>query len=179
MMKGISTRIVLPSLSVVIEVYVVVYALVSTGSPCLVVALALPVDLTMSSILRVVEGAAVEVLFAVAAYADLMTSSGMGLPATPQYACTGNKSLKSMLCLSLQFLTMQDTAAGRYALLWLASQMHLLEVQPLSVLSKHSSQQSLRTLNKSKRGDDAAETPKAIVAKVTTTVSDVGRIVLT
>ena len=96
---------------------------VSSGSPCFVVALGFPLDLGVSSTLRVDEGAAVDVFFAVAAYADFITSSGMGSPATLQYACTGNKSLKSMPCLSLQFLVIHDTAGGRYVLLWLASQM--------------------------------------------------------
>lgn len=73
---------------------------------------------------------------------------------------------------------MRDTTLGRYALLWLTSQMHLLELQPGSMFFRASFQQLGKGLNKkSKRGVVVAETLHASVAKVTAADSDVGRMV--
>lgn len=77
-MRGTSICSVLPSLSVDVYVCILVYSSVMSTSFCFVVAFEFPLDLGFSSTLRVVRGAAVEVLVAVAARADFMTSSGMG-----------------------------------------------------------------------------------------------------
>lgn len=78
MKRGTSICRVLPSLSVDVYVCIFVYSSVMSTSFCFVVTLEFPLDLGLSSTLRVVRVAVVEVLVAVAARADFKTSSGMG-----------------------------------------------------------------------------------------------------
>lgn len=104
-----------------------------------------------------------------------MTSSGIGLPARAQYVWAVTIRPSSTIFPSLQFRYIHDTASGRKVLLWLASHMHLLEVQPSSYRFKQSLQQLLRPLTQSKRGGVVAETLKANVAKLSAENDDMVR----